>query len=406
MSNTILTIDMITAESLRILHQKCNFITNLNLQYDDAFAKGGGAQIGATLRVRKPAKYSIRTGATLSAQAHTETKVDLPLATQLGVDVNFTSAEMTLNLGDFSKRILEPAISVLAANVEKTVMGVLFDKAENAILATTAVDFADVNSARELLTYNLAPQDNLRTMTWTPGHTTDFLNDTKGLFQDSSQIATQYKEGALGRIGGFNHFENTINPLHVVGAVQTGTPLTAGSVQDGATISTDGWTDETVSVTKGDIVTFATVNACHPETKTDLGFLKQFVITADTEATTAGGIDMPVSPAVVISGAFQNTIIVGSSTGGVPDGEAVVVLGTASASYQRSIAYHRDFGAVVFADLVMPEGVDMASRMVMDGISMRIVRQYDITNDKLPCRVDVLFGTAALYGELGCTVWL
>lgn len=406
MSNTILTVDMITAESLRILHQEGNLIRNLNLQYDSEFGKGGGGQIGASLRVRKPAKYTVRTGATLSAQAHTETKIDLPLATQYGVDVNFTSAELTLNLGEFSKRILRPAISVLASKIESVVADGLADAATNRVaLPTTAVDFADINKARELLTWNLAPEDGLRCGILNPSHTTGFLGDTKGLFQESSQIATQYKEGALGRIAGFKMFENTLLGSHTVGAGIAGTPLTVGTLQTGATINIDGLTDGTASgLNKGDIITFATVNACHDETKADLGYLKQFVVTADAVGTSAEAMAISVSPAVVASGAFQNTIIVGSSTGGIPDGKAVVLYGVADAVYQRSLLFHRDFAAFVTADLIMPEGIDFASRMVMDGISMRVVRQYDISNDKMPCRIDVLWGYAPLYPELGSTI--
>jgi hypothetical protein len=40
----------------------------------------------------------------------------------------------------------------------------------------------------------------------------------------------------------------------------------------------------------------------------------------------------------------------------------------------------------------MPKGVDFSAREVLDGISMRIVRQYDISNDTFPCRIDVLYG--------------
>jgi hypothetical protein len=404
MANTVLTIDMITREALRILHQKLNLVGNLNRQYDSSYANEG-AKIGNTLRVRKPAKYTVRTGATLSTQDHTETKVDLSLATQTGVDVNFTTEELTMELDDFSKRVLDPAVAVIAAKIESTVGDGLADAAENTVaIPTTAVDFADINKARELLTYNLAPQDNLRCGVMNPGHISGFLNDTKGLFQESSQIANQYREGALGRIAGFDMFENTLIPAHTTGSVRTGTPLTNGSLQDGATIVTDGWTDETVNLKKGDVVTFATVNACHPETKADLGFLKQFVVTADTEATTAGALSIPVAPSVVSSGAYQNTIVVGSSTGGVPDGKAVVVYGTDNTTYQRSLFFHRDFAAFVTADLIMPKGVDMASRQVMDGISMRIVRDYDINNDKMPCRIDVLWGYGTLYPELGCTI--
>ena len=40
----------------------------------------------------------------------------------------------------------------------------------------------------------------------------------------------------------------------------------------------------------------------------------------------------------------------------------------------------------------MPKGVDFSAREVMDGISMRVVRQYTIADDKFPCRLDVLYG--------------
>ena len=396
MSNTILTIDMITRESLRILHQKLNFIGKLNLQYDSQFAVEG-AKIGASLRVRTPAKYTVNSGPTLTTQDHTETKIDLPLATQKHVGVSFTTKDMTLSLDEFSNRILDPAVSVLASNVEADAMN-LFDEATHGVLATTAVDFADVNSTREKLTYSLAPQDNLRCMTWNPAHVTDFLNDTKGLFQDSTQISTQYKEGELGRIAGFNHFENTINPAHTTGAL-AGTPLSNGTDQTGASIATDGWTAST-TIKEGDIVTFSGSYAVHDETKSTLGFLKQFVVRADVTASTAGAATLTLSPAVSASGSGQNV------SQAIADGATVTALGSASTVYQRSIGFHRDFAAFVTADLLMPQGVDMASRQVMDGISMRIVRDYNISTDQMPCRIDVLYGYAALYPELGCTVWL
>jgi hypothetical protein len=49
--------------------------------------------------------------------------------------------------------------------------------------------------------------------------------------------------------------------------------------------------------------------------------------------------------------------------------------------------------------------VDMASRQVHNGISMRIVRQYDINNDRLPCRIDVLYGYSTIRPQMGCRIW-
>ena len=105
MSNTILTSSVITKEALRILHQKLNFIGSVNRAYDSSFAQSG-AKIGDSLRIRLPNRYTVRSGATLSAQDTTETSTTLQVSTQKGVDLNFTSNELTLSLDDFSKRIL------------------------------------------------------------------------------------------------------------------------------------------------------------------------------------------------------------------------------------------------------------------------------------------------------------
>ncbi|MCA8920129.1 MAG: hypothetical protein KDB32_13725, partial [Planctomycetes bacterium] len=129
----------------------------------------------------------------------------------------------------------------------------------------------------------------------------------------------------------------------------------------------------------------------HPETKQSTGDLQQFVVTADY----AGGAgSLAISPAIVTSGGRQN--VAASPT----NGGAVVKVGGASAVYKPSLAFHKDAFTFATADLVMPGGVDFAAREVMDGISMRIVRQYDINNDKFPARLDVLYGYKTLRAEL------
>ncbi|MEJ1937595.1 P22 phage major capsid protein family protein, partial [Nostoc sp. NIES-2111] len=121
MPNSILTPTAVTREALRILHQKCNFLSAVNRQYDDSFANEG-AKIGDTLKIRLPNQYTVRSGATLSTQDTVESSVSLQIATQKGVDLNFTSLDLTLSLDDFSKRILDPAMAVLAANIESDML--------------------------------------------------------------------------------------------------------------------------------------------------------------------------------------------------------------------------------------------------------------------------------------------
>jgi hypothetical protein len=134
----------------------------------------------------------------------------------------------------------------------------------------------------------------------------------------------------------------------------------------------------------------------HPETKADTGALQQFVVTADY----AGGAGtISVSPAVYTSGGMQNV-----TSSGIPNGAAVTKVGGASAVYKPSVVFHQDAFAFATADLIMPKGVDFAAREVYDGISMRIVRAYDINNDALPCRIDVLYGYKTIRPQLACRI--
>lgn len=395
MANTLLTPQMITREALRILHQKLNFIGNINRQYDDSFAKSG-AKIGDTLSIRLPNQYTVRTGKTLSTQDTTENKVPLQVATQKGVDVNFSSAELTLSLDDFSTRILEPAMAVLAANLEADAFSMALDVYNAVNNIGSAVTFKNIMTGRKLLNDNLAPIDNNRTCILNTTDQVDLIDALKGLFQDSSNISKQYKEGTMGRTGGFDFYENTLIPTQT-----TGTALSATTYTVNGAVTTNGSATVTVATgattfKKGDIVTFSGCNRVHPETKADTGALQQFVVTADY----AGGAgNLAISPAIYTSTGQQNVLATG-----IPNGATVTKVGGASAVYKPSLVFHKDAFAFATADLIMPKGVDFSAREVYDGISMRIVRAYDINNDNLPCRIDVLYGYKTIRAQLAARI--
>ena len=394
MANTLLTPTAVTRGALAILHQKLNFVGNINRQYDDSFAKSG-AKIGDSLKIRLPNQYTVRSGATLSAQDTTETSTTLQVATQVGVDLNFTSADLTMSLDDFSGRILEPAMSVLAANIESTVYTACYKATSNMIDGDGAALVYDyMMQGRQRMNEELAPQDGNRTAIWSPYHARKLNVDLKGLFNDSAQVAKQYREGIVGRTGGFDHYENTHVGKHTTGtAAKVTAYLSNGATQSGAAITVD---TGTTTFLVGDVITFAGVNAVHPETKADLGRLMQFVITANSGGSATS---LAISPTLVASGATQNV------TTTVADNSAVVKVGAgASETLDTSMVFHKNAFTFATADLVMPQGVDFSAREVLDGISMRIVRQYDITNDKFPCRLDVLFGHKAIRPSLACRI--
>lgn len=393
MPNTILTPNQITRKAQMILHSKLSFISNIDKQYDDSFAQSG-AKIGDTLRVRLPAEYTVRSGISMSAQDHIESSVNLPVSNVRGVDMNFTSQELTLSLDDFAERVLEPAVSVLAANIEADVFTNLYRTVGNTVdQDTTAFTFSSLSAARQLLTENLASPSK-RTVVLTPTHATRYMNDTKGLFHAGSAIEEQYVEGVIGKTQGFNVYENTLLGVHQTGtAAKTTGYLSNGATQSGATITVD---TGTTTFLVGDVITFAGVFAVHPETKQSLGYLKQFVVTANSGTSATS---LAIRPAIVATGGGQNV----SNT--VADNSAVVkVAAGANETMTNSLAFHKNAFTFATADLLLPKGVDFAAREVMDGISMSIVRDFSISDRSFPCRLDVLYGYAALRPQLACRI--
>lgn len=395
MPNTLLTPQAITREALNILHQKLNFVGNVNRQYDNSFAKSG-AKIGDSLRIRLPNQYTVRSGATLSTQDTKERSTTLQINNQRGVDLNFSSNELTLSLDDFSSRIIEPAMSVLAAHIEADALSMALDVYNNVNNIGSAVTFNKIMAARKVLNDNLAPMDANRAVILNTQDNLDLVDGLKGLFQDGNAIKQQYREGMMGRTGGFDFYENTL-----LGSQATGTAAATTTYTVNGAVTTNGTSAVTVATgtttfKKGDIFTVAGCNRVHSETKADAGALQQFVVTEDY----AGGAgSLKFAPAIYTSTGAQNVV-----AAGMANGAALTKIGSANGIYKPSLAFHKDAFTFATADLVMPNGVDFAAREVFDGISMRIVRLYDINNDAFPCRLDVLYGYKTLRAELACRI--
>lgn len=385
MANSILTPTMVTREALRILHQKLNFIGSINRAYDDSFAKVG-AKVGTTLSIRVPNQYTVATGATLVSQDTTETSVSLVVGTQKHVGMAFTSADLTMSLDDFSYRIIDPAISVLAAAMEADAMSMYQNVYQTVGNTGAACSMTQVLNGRKILMDALAPLSD-RTANLNTQDNVDLVNANKALFNDGPSVAKQYREGYMGRLAGLDFLENTMWPTFTPGA-RSQTYQVNGSNQTGSTLVVNTGTG---AMNVGDVFTIAGCYKCHPETKVSTGILQQFVVTA---AYTGGNGSVSISPSIVTSGASQN--VVASPT----SGNVLTFVGTASTATGTSMLYHKDAFTFATADLILPKGLDFAAREVMDGISMRIIRDYNINDDRLACRVDVFYGYKAIRPQL------
>lgn len=392
MSNSFLTPTQVTRESLRILHEKIPFISTVNRQYDDSFAKSG-AKIGSSLKIRTPNQYTVRTGKVAQVQDTSEQSVTLTMATQKGVDLGCSSVDLTLSINDFSRQFIEPAMSALAATIEQDMISNVTKKVYNQVgsAGTTPASMLVFGQARQKLNEYLAPKDKNRFVQVDSATMASMTDAYKGLFQSGKALADQYVEGYIDRQGGFDWYENESIYTHTNGSDVTAT--LNGVPADGATsLTVTGFSS---APTVGSVFTIAGVYAVHPETKAAYSHLQQFVVTADTTPTTTS---ITISPAIVLSGARQNCSAAPASNA------TLTFTGSASTAYGQCLAYHRDAFAFVSADLEMPKGVDWAARERFEGISMRIVRDWDVVNDDWITRIDVLYGYEAIRPQLATRI--
>ena len=401
MANSILTIDMITRKALEILENNLVLTRNVNRQYDDSFAVEG-AKIGSTLRIRLPDRALVTDGAALQVQDDNEQFTTLTVANQKHIGVNFTTAEMTMQLDDFADRVLKPRISQLAASIDADVANA-FRTIGNSVgtPGTTPSTSAVLLAAQQKLNENAAVMSP-RYATVNPAANAGLVEGMKGLFNPTDTVSKQFKNGMMGTgVLGFDE----INMSQSIKQFTTGTrdaiggSLSAAVTAEGATTIAITGAGANDTVRAGDVFTVNGCFAVNPQTRESTGSLFQFVALADVTLSGAGAGNVTVSPVYSANHALATVEALPAN------GKAVVFVGAANTQYSQNLVYHKDAITFATADLLMPQGVDMASRAVHNGISLRVVRQYDINNDRLPCRIDVLYGYSTIRPQMACRLW-
>jgi hypothetical protein len=399
MANSILTIDMITRKALEILENNLVLTRNVNRQYDDSFAVEG-AKIGSTLRIRLPDRALVTDGAALQVQDDNEQFTTLTVASQKHIGVNFTSAELTMQLDDFAERVLKPRISQLASSIDADVAN-SYKAIGNSVgtPGTTPSTSLVLLQAQQKLNENAAVMSP-RYATVNPAANAGLVEGMKGLFNPTDTISRQFKNGMMGTgVLGFDEVNMSQSiKQHTNGDWGTAITVTSTVTTEGQNTLPISFTGSSKTWNVGDVFTIAGVNAVNPQTRESTGSLQQFTVTA--VATGSSTATLTIFPALYSASQALATVTSLPASGAV-----VTMLGAATGQYAQNLVYHKDAITFATADLLLPQGVDMASRQVHNGISMRVVRQYDINNDRLPCRIDVLYGYSTIRPQMACRVW-
>lgn len=387
-TNALLTPSLISKETLTILTNNLVAAGKVNRQFENQFVK-----IGTTLTVRKPNRFTVTLGPALRIQDITEPSTSITISTQAHVDFQFSSQELTLTIEEYSERYCKPAAETLANTVDTSVLA-LYNQLSNEVgtPGTPPNSFASLAAVGQRLDENAAPQDG-RTLILNSAAYWAMANGMSNLFTRS--VAEPALKGFLAAIANFEIYLDQNIQAQTVGNYG-GTPLVNGANQTGSNLITNGWTASRAGLLNvGDVFTMSGVFAVNPQNYISTGSLKNFTVVSTAASDSGGNATLVISPAITTTGAYQN--VSNSPANGAP----ITITGTANTSYFQNIAFTRDAFGLVCVPMELPGGVDFAAREMFRNISMRIIRAYDVWNDVTPCRIDILFGTAMFYNELG-----
>lgn len=413
MPNNLITSSMITNETLRILHNRSAFLKNIDRQYDDQFAKKG-AKAGATINIRKPVQFTVRSGAVVNLQDVNEQTTPLTIQPEFGIDWTFSDYDLSLSIDEFSKRYLMPAGNRLASELDFRIASTIKNQVWNfsgtpGTTPSTAQAWLD---SATVLDNNTAPRDGERFAALTPNANGKLVGGMAGLFHATDRNTQQVKSGMMDSNLGFDFGMSQNLPTHTVGPLG-GSPavnganqglINAGSTDNPASsttsLITNGWTAAAAQrLAAGDVITIAGVFAVNPETRQSTGALQQFVVTANVSSDGAGNATIPISPAIIAGGSYQNVTARPANAAAI-----TVVTGAANTGYQQNFIWHRSAITLATVDMELPNGTDMAARSVYEGVSLRFIRDYDVTNNRRICRFDILAGFTAQRPEWICRV--
>lgn len=405
MANTTLTADIIAKEAVMILENNLVMAKKVYRGYENEFSKKiNGYEVGETISIRRPADFTVRDGAVMSTQDVTEGKFSMTINKRKGVDFEFTSQDLTLNIGELSERVIKPAMVQLANQVDRDLMAEYINIPSWVGTPGQTIDsFVDFSKAPERMDEFGNPIDGRCSVLSPADHWGVLGNQTSLFIQDAARGA--YRKGSLGEIGGLDTYMSQNIPTHTVG-VATGAPVVNGASQNvtydaskdtnSQSLITDGWTNSTSGILKaGDVFTLADVFAVNPVTKETLPFLRQFTVLADADSgATTGPATLTISPAIIASGAFQTV------SAAPANNAAITVMGTSITGYRQNLAFCKNAFALAMVPLVSPPGAVDVSRQSYKGTNVRVIPVYDGTNDISKWRLDILYGTKTVDSRL------
>lgn len=401
MSNSIRTSDEILKEALFQLTNELVLAPMVNRDFEAKFE--GAPKKGSTIRLARPIKGQVRTGKTQVIQDTEEGNTSLAVATQIGADLDMSSVDMTLSIDKFGERYLKPQMIQLANQIDLAIHAELYQHCPNWVGSPG-------NNINAFSDYALGPQ---RLDELSVPHSKDWMGvlspadywgavGSQTSLSGDAPVRSALQKSNLGRFANTDTYMTQNVKAHTVGTWGT-TPTTTSGITQSATYSsvmTSTYLSQSLTVTglhlstgtvkKGDVFTISGVYAVNSVTGDALDFLRQFThVGDDATADASGAATLTISPAIITAGPYK------TCSAAALTAATITYKGTAGSSYRQNLVMHPDAVTLAVPALFKPPGAVKCSVQTHEGISMRLIEGYDITNDDALWRFDILFGVLA-----------
>jgi len=409
--NSVYTPGVIAMEALRRLKYELILPRLANHNFSAYF----GGQIGTEISVKLPYMAKAFRGRVI-ADSDVNPMVDklvrIKLDKRTGFALEYNDEELTFDITDFGDRYLRVGAEEMAHGFDEDGMEELGTSLFRHIgTVGTALKEKTIKDVRARFTMCAIPLNSRNYAIVHPKDLDEMGEDLKKNIFVSDMVEGTIRDRFQGKASNFLLFESANCPLQKTGT-HGGTPKMRGANQTGGSLVTDGWTNNSKVLLKGEIITIAGVKEVKQRGRRDpTGYDAQFVVTSDVTANGSGQATIPVYPELNDGSLTQNdgdgTSVSLSAFQNVDskpaDDAAITILGDGSSTYRQTIFYEQDALEFVNVTLQRLKSANLFGQAVdgETGLSITMMADLDVRKAEELTRLDSAYGVKTVYPELG-----
>jgi hypothetical protein len=407
-TNNFINTNWVSMEILRLLLNKLVAAEYFSRDWEKDFSKEFA--VGSSIKVKFPWRPRTIDGMGYNPQGIDRIYTTVNMDQWIQIPFEWDDYERAVKLERSEEELREnywdPCAAAMAQDIDDRSALRAYQHASNlvGILGTNATSIATAYAARQVLIEQSCPPGK-KCMLISSSQMNSLGSNIQNLFQPADEVTKMFKEGAIGKLAGFDFFESNSLWSHVTGVWQSTITVT-GSGQTGNSLIITGSSGDTMK--KGDKFSILNTNAANPMTRRVAGVATEKRFTIMDDYTLTGGSDtISILPAIYGPASQYQNVIALPVSGATLTSWPGSSMSTSAKTGTIGLGLSRFAFMLVGAKLYVPKAVERAGQAQdpETGISIRKVEAWDPVRSMQINRMDSLLGFGDGYQDNGAVVW-